>query len=229
MTMTDHDLKTLAARGISEAEALEQLNRFKTGFPYLKIIDSATPGSGILRLTPEQQQAAADRWQTFVDDGGQACKFVPASGAASRMFKALFNFVDGGTDTPAPGSDVEQVLENIEKFAFFPALNAVCIHNFGKSVKDLRAEGKNRDIIAAIIGGSGLNYGQLPKGLLQFHKYDGGSRTPLEELAKCSAVFILSDLSFRAYSFPASAMTCANRAATFRWCAAPRLLPLGGT
>ncbi|MDE6223677.1 MAG: DUF4301 family protein [Muribaculaceae bacterium] len=181
MTMTDHDLKTLAARGISEAEALEQLNRFKTGFPYLKIIDSATPGSGILRLTAEQQQAAADRWQTFVDDGGQACKFVPASGAASRMFKALFNFVDGGTDTPAPGSDVEQVLENIEKFAFFPALNAVCIHNFGKSVKDLRAEGKNRDIIAAIIGGSGLNYGQLPKGLLQFHKYDGGSRTPLEE------------------------------------------------
>lgn len=179
--MDPQDLKTLAAKGITPEQAQAQLSRFKTGFPYLKIIDSATPGNGILRLTPQQQQAAADRWQLFLDDGGEACKFVPASGAASRMFKALFNFVDGPTDTPAAGSDVAQVLDHIEDFAFFPALNAVCLHNYGKSVADLRAAGKNRDIIAAIISGSGLNYGQLPKGLLQFHKYADGARTPLEE------------------------------------------------
>lgn len=179
--MDSQDLKTLAAKGITPEQAQTQLNRFKTGFPYLKIIDSATPGNGIMRLSADQQQAAADRWQLFLDDGGEACKFVPASGAASRMFKALFNFVDGPTDTPAPGSDVAQVLDHIEDFAFYPALNAVCMHNYGKSVADLRADGKNRDIIAAIISGSGLNYGQLPKGLLLFHKYADGARTPLEE------------------------------------------------
>ncbi len=179
--MDSKDLQTLAAKGITPEQAQAQLDRFKTGFPNLKIIDSATPGNGILRLTADQQQAAADRWQLYLDDGGEACKFVPASGAASRMFKALFNFVDGPTDTPAAGSDVAQVLDHIEDFAFFPALNAVCLHNYGKSVADLRAAGKNRDIIAAIISGSGLNYGQLPKGLLQFHKYADGARTPLEE------------------------------------------------
>lgn len=179
--MTPQDLQTLAAKGITSDQAQAQLDRFKTGFPTLEIIDSATPGKGIMQLTDAEQQAAADRWQLFLDDGGEACKFVPASGAASRMFKALFNFADGSTDTPAAGSDVAQVLDRIEDFAFFPALNAVCLHNFGKSVKDLRAEGKNRDIIAAIILGSGLNYGQLPKGLLQFHKYPDGPRTPLEE------------------------------------------------
>lgn len=179
--MTDKDLKTLAAKGIDPAQVESQLNRFETGFPYLEIVDSATAGNGIMRLTPEQQKAAAERWTQYLADGGEACKFVPASGAASRMFKALFNFVDGDDDTPAPGSDVEQVLAHIEDFAFFPALNAVCIHNYGKSVADLQAEGRNKDIIAAIIYGSGLNYGQLPKGLLQFHYYPTGARTPLEE------------------------------------------------
>jgi len=180
--MNQNDLKTLACKGISPEQAEAQLKRFQTGFPFLKIIDSATAGHGIMRLTPEQQKAAADRWAEFLADGGEACKFVPASGAASRMFKALFNFVDGDADMPAPGSDVEQVIARIEDFAFYPALNAICLHNYGKSVGDLRKEGRCKEIISAIILGSGLNYGQLPKGLLLFHSYtDGGARTPLEE------------------------------------------------
>lgn len=179
--MTDTDLKTLASKGISPEQVDSQLNRFKTGFPYLKIIDSATAGHGIMRLSPEQQKAAAGRWEQYLADGGEACKFVPASGAASRMFKSLFSFVDGDSDTPAPGSDVAAVLDHIEEFAFYNALNAVCLENFGKSVADLRSEGRNKEIIGAIILGSGLNYGQLPKGLLLFHSYAEGPRTPLEE------------------------------------------------
>lgn len=179
--MNENDLKTLAQKGITTDQVQQQLNRFKTGFPVLEIIDSATVGNGIMRLTAEQQQAAADRWQLFLDDGGEVCKFVPASGAASRMFKALFNFADGDTDSAAAGSDVAQVLDCIEDFAFYPALNDVCLHNYGQSVKELRAAGQNRKIISAIISPDGLNYGQLPKGLLQFHKYAAGPRTPLEE------------------------------------------------
>lgn len=175
--MDPNDLKTLAAKGISPAAAEAQLNRFKTGFPYLTIVDSATAGHGIMRLTPDEEQAALERWDSFLANGGEACKFVPASGAASRMFKALFNFVDEGKMS----ADIEQVIENIDKFAFHNALNAVCIHAYGKSIADLKAEGRYKEIIASIILGTGLNYGQLPKGLLLFHMYPDGARTPLEE------------------------------------------------
>lgn len=175
--MDSKDLQTLAGKGISEEQVADQLNRFTTGFPYLKIIDSATAGHGIMRMTAEQEAAAEQRWTQFLNDGGKACKFVPASGAASRMFKALFNFVDEGKMS----SDIEQVIENIDKFAFYNALNAVCVHNYGKSVADLKAEGRYKEIISGIILGTGLNYGQLPKGLLLFHSYPAGARTPLEE------------------------------------------------
>lgn len=178
---TPSDLQTLAAKGITPEQAQAQLERFKTGFPQLEIIDSATADHGIMRLSDDDCEYALERWTKFLANGGEACKFVPASGAASRMFKSLFAFVDGDSDTPAPGSDVEAVLNNIERFAFYPALDAAVRAMYGKSVADLRAEGSNKDIIAAIINASGLNYGQLPKGLLQFHAYADHARTPLEE------------------------------------------------
>lgn len=179
--MNAKDLQTLAAKGISEEQTRAQLDRFRTGFPYLTIIDSATAGNGIMRLTSEQRKEAATRWEEFLANGGEACKFVPASGAASRMFKSLFSFVDGEANAPEPGSDVARVIDGIADFAFYPALDAVCIHNYGKSVADLKSEGRFKDIIAAIIRPEGLNYGQLPKGLLLFHSYPAGARTPLEE------------------------------------------------
>ncbi|MDE7335875.1 MAG: DUF4301 family protein, partial [Muribaculaceae bacterium] len=118
--MNENDLKTLAQKGITAEQVQQQLNRFKTGFPTLEIIDSATVGNGIMRLSAEQQQAAANRWQLFLNNGGEVCKFVPASGAASRMFKALFNFADGDTAYAPACSDVAQVLARIEEFAFYP-------------------------------------------------------------------------------------------------------------
>lgn len=175
--MEQKDLTLLAEKGITPAQAEAQLNRFSTGFPFLKIVDSATVGHGIMRLSDEQQAAAEERWNRFLNDGGEACKFVPASGAASRMFKALFNFVDDGAMNPT----IQQVIDNIDKFAFYQALNDVCLNIYGKSVADLKSDGKFKEIISAIILGSGLNYGQLPKGLLLFHSYPAGPRTPLEE------------------------------------------------
>lgn len=179
---TESDLKTLASKGITPEQATEQLNRFKTGFPELTIVDSATVGHGIARLSDDQQKAAEERWARYLADGGHACKFVPASGAASRMFKSLFAFVDGPEQTAPEGSDVSEVIAKIHDFAFYPALDGVCRQLYGQSVDELRAAGKQKEIIRAIIDGSGLNYGQLPKGLLQFHSYgDGEVRTPVAE------------------------------------------------
>lgn len=178
---TQNDLQTLQAKGITEADACKQLHRFKSGFPYLRLLGSATVGHGIARLTDDQRRAAADRWHRYLADGGKACKFVPASGAASRMFKSLFAYLDGPDGAPQPGSDAAEVIDRIHDFAFFPELDSLCTGLYGAGVDLLAADGRYKDIIAAIITGSGLNYGQQPKGLLQFHSYPDGPHTPVDE------------------------------------------------
>ena len=102
--LSAEDKVQLTARGVSEEQLLSQVERFKTGFPFLKIYDSARPGEGITVLTPQQEEQAVARWNKYLADGGDVCKFVPASGAASRMFKALFSFVDGSEDKAPEGS-----------------------------------------------------------------------------------------------------------------------------
>lgn len=175
------DKELIAKKGISEAEVEAQLNRFTTGFPYLKIQDSARVGAGIFRLSDDEVKDALDRWHQYLEHGGEVCKFVPASGAASRMFKALFEYVDGGTDELKEGTPVAKLIADIDKLPFLPELREACQKLYGKSLDELLAEGRNRDIIAAIVKPEGMNYGGLPKGLLKFHSYPGGSRTPIEE------------------------------------------------
>ena len=179
--LRDEDKALLEQKGITEKQVEEQLKRFQTGFPYLKIESAATVGNGITRLSDQEQATAVARWQNYLADGGEVCKFVPASGAASRMFKALFEFVDSDLTEPKEGSDVARLLADIDKVAFIDDLNAATQRIYGKSVAELKAEGKNKEIIAAIIKPEGLNYGNLPKGMLKFHSYPEGSRTPLEE------------------------------------------------
>lgn len=176
------DKELLAQRGISEADAEAQLARFATGFPYLTIKDSARVDNGVIfRLSDEEIAAALERWHEYLGHGGEVCKFVPASGAASRMFKALFEYVDGGTDELKEGSPVAQLIGNLDKLPFLPELREACLKLYGMSLDDLVAAGRNRDIIAAIVKPEGMNYGGLPKGLLKFHTYPEGSRTPVEE------------------------------------------------
>ncbi|MDE6079851.1 MAG: DUF4301 family protein [Duncaniella sp.] len=175
------DLQLIKEKGITEAEVEAQLNRFVTGFPYLKIIDTARVGAGIFRLSDEDVEAALERWHEYLNHGGEVCKFVPASGAASRMFKALFEYVDGGTDELAEGSPVAKLIAAVDSLPFLPELEEACTRLYGKDVKTLIAEGRNRDLIAAIVKPEGMNYGGLPKGLLKFHSYPEGARTPIEE------------------------------------------------
>ncbi len=175
------DIELLKNKGITEAEVEAQLKRFVTGFPYLQISDAARVGAGIFRLDEGEIDAALDRWHEYLAHGGEVCKFVPASGAASRMFKALFEYVDGGTDELKEGSPVAALLANVDKLPFLPELRAAVERLYGKTLDEMLAEGRNRDIIAAIVNPEGMNYGGLPKGLLKFHTYADGSRTPIEE------------------------------------------------
>ncbi|MDE5567912.1 MAG: DUF4301 family protein [Muribaculaceae bacterium] len=179
--LNQNDLAQIAGKGVSAETVEKQLKQFSTGFPYLKLAGSATIGHGIIKLSSEQEEEAIARWKKYLSDGGEVMKFVPASGAASRMFKALFSFVDGEEDTPKPGSPVAELLAHIEETPFYDELSDVCKRLYNKSIAELIDENRAKDVIAAIIRPEGLNYGQLPKALLTFHKYNDGVRTSLEE------------------------------------------------
>ena len=178
---TAADLDQLSAKGISREAVEAQIDRFRTGFPYLTIDSPSSVGNGILPVDDEMTQACLDRWQRFLDDNGDVLKFVPASGAASRMFKALFAFVNGSEDVPAVGSPVAQLVEKIGDFAFYKQLKEVTERLYQASPEELAAAGRYKELVGAIILPDGLNYGALPKALLTFHRYDDGVRTALEE------------------------------------------------
>ena len=95
MKVLPTDLETLKAKGISEEKLQEELRQLKEGFPFLEVVAPATVGDGIMVTSPEQRLHFIDVWNAFLADGGKVVKMVPASGAASRMFKNLFAFACG--------------------------------------------------------------------------------------------------------------------------------------
>ena len=178
--LTQEDRELLAKKGISEEKLAEQLNDFKTGFPYLELDGAAAIDNGIMAIDEEKEKAYAKAWDTYKLADKTIVKFVPASGAASRMFKNMFEFLGAAYD--APETDFEKkFFDRIHDFAFFDDLNAACVKNQGKDIDTLVEEGKYKPVVANLLESAGLNYGQLPKGLLKFHKYEEGARTPLEE------------------------------------------------
>ena len=178
--LTEQDLKQITQKGISEEKLNNQLEQFKTGFPFLKLEAAAAIGRGIIAPDEAQRQQYVEAWNQYKAEGRRVVKFVPASGAASRMFKDMFAFVDADYDVPT--TDFEKhYFDNIQKFAFYDALNAACLKNEGKDIPTLIAAGNYKAVAAQMLRPEGLNYGQLPKGLLLFHNYAEGPRTPMEE------------------------------------------------
>jgi len=175
--LTPQDLKQLASLGISTETVETQLQSFQTGFPALEIRSAATVGNGILRPTEQEKEGYLKTWETYLNSNHKVLKFVPASGAASRMFKNLFEYIDNHEQTPF----IQQFIDNIHRFAFFAELNASCQKNEGKDIDALIADKKAWLVVENLLQSRGLNYGQLPKGLLLFHSYADGQRTPVLE------------------------------------------------
>ncbi len=190
--LSQQDQKQLAQKGISEAQIERQLGEFKTGFPFLKLEAAAAIGKGIVAPTDGERQQYVEAWQNYKAEGKRVVKFVPASGAASRMFKDMFAFVDADYDVPTTDFE-KKYFENIEKFAFYDELDKACQKNEGKGIKDLIAAGNYKAVAANMLKAEGLNYGQLPKGLLLFHNYSEGARTPMEEHLVEGALYAASN------------------------------------
>ncbi len=175
------DKVQIKALGMTEDAVMQQLHRFETGFPFLKIKAVGTIGNGIKRLNDKELKKCINSWKDFQKSGGKIQKFVPASGAASRMFKDMFAFVASGNAEPT--TDFEKhFFENIDNFAFCAALNKCCKSLYGKDIHALMEAKRHADIAKTMLSKEGLNYGFLPKALLQFHKVAaGGVHTALEE------------------------------------------------
>lgn len=176
--MNTKNWSSLATPFISEQQIETQLKAFSTGFPFLHISKAAEIGDGILVINEKDVFLSA--WESYLSKGKTVVKFVPASGAASRMFKDLFEFLDA--DYSEPQRDFEKKFFSlIRSFAFYDDLNAACCKLNGKSLEKLLQEKDFKSIVSNLLSKNGLNYGQLPKGLLKFHHYPTENRTPVEE------------------------------------------------
>ncbi len=161
---TEQDLQQIADHGLTPARVETQLENFRRGFPWLNVVRAASPGDGIAVLDDAQAEAAVARYEKAAAGLG-IVKFVPASGAATRMFKELFEFVNEGKR----GKGIDTLLSNLDKFAFAPEL------------KEVLPEGADDRATVNAIVNEGLNYGHKPKGLVTFHAYPEGARKAVEE------------------------------------------------
>ncbi len=190
--LSEKDLQQIALRGISEEQLNAQLQQIEQGFPFLRLDAAASIGNGIVATDVEQRAELCREWDDYKAEGKSIVKFVPASGAASRMFKDMFAFLSAPYD--APTTDFEKTFfANIRKFAFREALCKKCQDNEGKHIRELLADESYKPIVANMLETKGLNYGFLPKGLLQFHEYEDGVRTAMEEHLVEAAQYAASD------------------------------------
>lgn len=190
MTFTENDIRQLTAKGITPEKLEQQLNDFKTGFPYLKLKAPASIGGGIVAPTESEREHYVNVWNDYKAKGHKIVKFVPASGAASRMFKDMFAFVDAAYDVPTTDFE-KKFFENIDGFAFFELLDSYLKAETGKGVHQLIEDGEYKTVANGML--KGLNYGNLPKGMLLFHNYDEGARTPMEEHLVEGAMYAASN------------------------------------
>jgi hypothetical protein len=185
------DIKQMNAIGITEEQVRSQIEIFKKKPSYMKLNRPCTIGNGIRVIQKDEIHSLILHHQ---DAAGKGCllKFVPASGAASRMFKSLLNLnnlnheIDRDYIARKAGEDSEQAedilsfMDGIRKFAFFDDLKSSISH-VGLDIGNQISKGQFKEIISCLFTPRGLNYANLPKGLLKFHQYPDASRTAFEE------------------------------------------------
>ncbi|MBT3384298.1 MAG: DUF4301 family protein [Prolixibacteraceae bacterium] len=176
---SEKDELQIKNRGSELQTVLNRIENFKKGFPFLQIEEAASIGDGIIKLDEKALEKSCALYDKKVADGIKPLKFVPASGAASRMFKALFEALEECKKSDSPEEElindkvVKQFIDQIENFAFYNDLK--------NSIQKEKVEENCKNRVDYLLNEKGLNYGSLPKGLLKFHRYKTGERTPFEE------------------------------------------------
>ncbi|UII74528.1 DUF4301 family protein [Flagellimonas sp. HMM57] len=188
---SQQDLEQLKQKGISKEKVMGQIETFKEGIPFVELKKAAVVSDGILKFSEKEENELIQYFENVRGDL-ELLKFVPASGAASRMFKAMFNFLD------IYDPSKEKLSAYIER------TGDTAVQKFTSEMKDfpfyhqimdrISAKAKNSDeeaylFVKEMLMEDGLNYGFYPKGLLPFHKYGTESVTPFEEHLKEAALY----------------------------------------
>ena len=167
---TDDDRLDMASREITEETVTAQLAMLRKGTPWIRLRRPCTIGDGIAVLGTDEVEALSLRYDEVVA-AGRVTKFVPASGAASRMFQALALDEDSGPD---------RLLKNLRHFAFFDDLT-VAARKAGGDLESWIARRHAAEVLELLLTTRGLDYANLPKAMIQFHRYHDTCKTPLEE------------------------------------------------
>lgn len=177
--LSQKEKEQIIAKGITVEEVEKQIKRFVEGFPFANLVAPATTERGITRIGEDELEMLIKEFDSLVPQV-HAIKFVPASGAATRMFKDLFSYLSeakkSGQEPLDKYPSVKECIERLKDFAFYSSLEKV-LEKSGRQIDQLTPS----EIISFILEEDGLGYGTLPKGLLEFHRYEDHARTPLEE------------------------------------------------
>ncbi len=180
----EQDILQAESLGLTENDIENQIADYRKGFAKSKIVEPATvENGGILRLSDQEVSNFEEAYRELTK-GKRLLKFVPASGAATRMFNDLYAFTSTyfgvahnfGAEFP----QVQTFLENIRSFAFFDDLYK-SMSSAGLDLNDYMIRGDYTAIINFLLKDQYLGYGKLPKALIKFHKYGSIQRTAFEE------------------------------------------------
>ena len=191
INFSDKDLKQLVDKGIAKEKVFSQIETFKEGIPFVELEKAAIMGDGISRFSEDEEEKLIENFESSSENLA-LLKFVPASGAASRMFKAMFNFLDTYNPSEESLSDyinrtgdkaVKQFVDGMENLPFYHLI-------MGRiNVEGISKGGLAHSFVKQMLEEQGLNYGFYPKGLLPFHNYDSGTATPFKEHLKEGAQY----------------------------------------
>ena len=186
--LSKSNIEQLELQGKDIKKVEEQVENFIAGFPFMEVDRPAKIKDGIIQLSETDLKRAVDFYDDTLGEY-KIMKFVPASGAASRMFKDLFSFMNEYTGSAedikklnedGSWNSILNFFDNIEQFAFYEDLKT-SLRKDNLDISELVEAGKHHIVLQYLLTEKGLNYGNLPKGLLKFHNYDEGPRTPVEE------------------------------------------------
>lgn len=174
---SEDDIKQIKTKGLELNDVNKQIIQFEKGFPSLNLKSSAIIKNGIQKFDSLELNKYEGIYNDAINNISTT-KFVPASGAATRMFKDLYDYLSG--EDKQMSVQMVKFFSELDKFAFYDDLKEILTRN-NLSIEKLLEVKKHSTIIEYILEEKGLNYAKLPKGMLKFHKYTKGARTSFEE------------------------------------------------
>ncbi|RMB59167.1 DUF4301 family protein [Dokdonia sinensis] len=199
MKLTTSDKEQLARKGISEETLDKQLAIFQTGIPFVNLQKPATIGNGIHKFSKEQEEELISLFESH-RSSLNLLKFTPASGAATRMFKFLFQFLDDFNPEEQTvnayinnkkAQDLRLFFVGLDSFPFYKEVRKKLVEVYGEEETDINI---NRyRFVKMMLEKDGLDLGNQPKGLFPFHKYKRHNASAFEEHLFEGALYACND------------------------------------